>query len=90
MSVSSHDYPSKYMVIKNTDEKGATVIDAQGEEQTVDRDFIISHWGGQVSWLYPMPKKTATLMRGGNAPEILELQKTLNNKGYMVKTNREL
>lgn len=85
VSVSNPDYASKYLVIMNTDEKGATIIDADGEERTVGRDYIIGNWGGRVSWLYPLPKKTSTLVKGAATPEVLEMQKTLNNMGYLVK-----
>ena len=85
VSASDPDNAARYLVIKNTDDKGATAIDADGTEQTVDRDFIISNWGGLVSWIYPTPKKAATLSRGSGAPEVLELQKALNDTGYVVK-----
>ena len=32
-----------------------------------------------------MPKKSATLFLGVNTPEVLELQRTLADMGYMVK-----
>jgi general secretion pathway protein A len=86
VSISNPDYALKYLVIKNTDEKGATVIDDDGEERAIDRDYIIDNWGGQVSWVYPLPKKTSALVRGADTPEVLEMQKTLNDMGYMVKT----
>ena len=79
------DNAARYLVIKNTDEKGATVINSDGMEQAVNRDFIINNWGGQASWVYPMPKKNATLFLGVSAPEVLELQRTLADMGYMVK-----
>jgi general secretion pathway protein A len=84
--MSNPDNATRFLVIKNTDEKGATAMDADGAEQAINRDFIINNWGGQVSWVYPMPKKTVTLVRGVSAPEVLDMQKTLIDMGYIVKT----
>ena len=85
VSMPTQDNPERYLVIKNTNDKGATVLDADGKERVIDRDFIINNWGGRVSWVYPMPKRTATLVQGAGAPEVLELQKALNDMGYMVE-----
>lgn len=86
ITMSGPDNEGRYLVIKNTDEKGATVIDAHGTEQSLDRDLIIDNWGGSVSWVCPMPRKTANLFQGSDAPEVLDIQNTLNDMGYMVKT----
>jgi len=80
------DNAAKYLVIKTVDEKGALAIDADGKERPVDRNFIIGNWGGQVSWVYSSPKKASALLRGVSAPEVIELQKILNDMGYIVKT----
>jgi hypothetical protein len=85
VSISAPVSAERYLVIKNTSDKGATAIDADGKEQIVDRDFIINNWGGEVSWVYPMPKRTATLVQGAGAPEVLELQKALNGVGYIIE-----
>jgi len=76
---------ARYMVIKDTGDEGATVIDADGKERTIDRDSIINNWGGEVSWVYPVPKGNATMLQGTGAPEVLELQKALNGIGYIVE-----
>ena len=86
VSMANTDNASKYLVIKNTDEKGAIAIDADGEEQFIDRDFIMSHWGRHVSWVYPSPKKNPVLFKGVSTPNVLELQRMLADMGYMVKT----
>jgi murein L,D-transpeptidase YcbB/YkuD len=85
VSMSNTDNAARYLVIKYADEKGATVMDADGTEQSANRDFIINNWGGQASWLYPMPKKNSTLFPGISAPEVIELQRILADMGYMVK-----
>jgi general secretion pathway protein A len=85
VSMSNPDNAARYLVIKYADEKGATVMDADGTEQSANRDFIINNWGGQASWLYPMPKKNSTLFPGISAPEVIELQRILADMGYMVK-----
>jgi len=86
VSMSGPDHAAKYLAVKKTDEKGVTVIDDNGEERAIDRDFLIDNWGGQVSWIYPAPKRSFNLFRGVSMPEVLELQKALGNKGYMVET----
>jgi len=86
VSMSNPDHALKYLVIKNSDENGATVIDDNGEERAIGRDFLIGNWGGRVSWIYPTPKKSVNLVKGAGMPEVLELQKMLSNKGYMVRT----
>lgn len=84
--VSGPGSSSKYLVIKKTGEEGATVIDANGDERAIDRNFIISHWGRQVSWVYPSPKKDSILFKGVSTPNVLELQRILADMGYMAKT----
>jgi hypothetical protein len=84
--VSGPGSSSKYLVIKKTGEEGATVIDASGDERAIDKNFIISHWGRQVSWVYPSPKKDSILFKGVSTPNVLELQRILADMGYMVKT----
>ena len=86
VSMAGPDSSLKYLVIKKTGEEGATVIDANGDERAVDRDFIMSHWGRQVSWVYPSPKKSSILSKGVSTPNVLELQRMLADMGYMVKT----
>ncbi len=66
-------------------QKGAVVIDAEGNERTVTRDFIMRHWGRIVSWIYPPKSKNTILLRGMRSPDVLEIQKTLIDLGYMVK-----
>jgi len=85
VSMSNADISGRYLVIRNTDEKGATIIDADGSEQALDRDFIINNWGGRVSWVCPISRKAAILFKGAGAPEVLEIQNTLSDIGYMVK-----
>jgi len=86
VSMLHHDQDAKYLVIKGADEKGATVLDSNGGERIVAREFLIENWGGEVSWIYPSPKKSVNLVKGDSVPEVLELQRMLGNKGYMVDT----
>ncbi len=85
VSMPTPDNSERYLVIKDTSDKGATAVDAVGMERAIDRDFIIENWGGQASWVYPMPRRAATLVQGSAVPEVLELQKALNGMGYMVE-----
>jgi len=86
VSLTNPDSASKYMVIKSTSEKDAIAIDSDGKERAIERDFIMAHWGNHVSWVYPPSRETVALNKGVSAPDVIELQKTLNSIGYMVKT----
>jgi general secretion pathway protein A len=86
VSMTTSDGVSKYLVLKNTDDKGGVAVDAEGKEQPVSRDYIISNWSGHVSWVYASPVKTSVLRMWSSSPEIRKLQKTLNDLGYMVET----
>jgi N-acetyl-anhydromuramyl-L-alanine amidase AmpD len=63
---------------------GAIAVDAEGREQSVSRSFILRHWDQKVSWVYPYKNKNIHLMKGMRVPDVLEIQRILNNIGYMV------
>jgi general secretion pathway protein A len=76
---------SGFILISNAEQDGAVVIDADGEERTITRDFILRYWGGRVSWIFPDEFKNPNLIKGMRSPEVLELQKTLNDIGYILE-----
>ena len=72
-----------YLLIRDTANDGAIAIDGGGKGQKVTRDFIISNWGRQVSWVYPPATEVPTLVKGMNDPDILELQRAFRVIGYL-------
>ena len=76
---------SSHILIRETMQKGAVVIDADGNERRVSRDFIMRHWGRTVSWIYLPNTKNTILLRGMRSPDVLEIQRILIDLGYMVE-----
>ncbi|MBW1912777.1 MAG: peptidoglycan-binding protein [Deltaproteobacteria bacterium] len=77
--------PTPYLLIRKITDEGAIVIDTEGEEQPVTREFILEHWGQKVSWVYPTRNKNPVLFKGMRAPDVLELQSIFNKLGYLVQ-----
>lgn len=75
----------RYLLITKTNESGATVLDGQGTPHAVDRDFVLSHWGGAVSFVYPQAKGGKTLTRGMEGRKVSKVQQVLQQVGYLVE-----
>ncbi len=75
-----------YLVIRKITDNGALAVDSKGEEQPVTRDFLLTHWGEKVSWVYSIKGIDPYLYQGTKTPDVLAVQKTLNEIGYTVKT----
>lgn len=75
----------RYLLIRYATDDGAIAIDADGKEQVITRDFILGHWDREVSWVYPYEDKGINLTRGMKGPDIVKLQKALNEIGYPVE-----
>lgn len=74
-----------YLLIREITEEGAIAVDAEGREWPVTRDFILKHWGQKVSWAYPYKNKVVNLMKGTIVPDVLMVQRTLKEIGYLLK-----
>jgi hypothetical protein len=83
-SLSSSLMSPRYLLIHRIKDDGAIAVDAEGKEQDIVRDFIFSHWGGKISWVYPYKNKDIRLTEGMRVSDVIEIQKILNNIGYMV------
>jgi len=77
---------AQYLLIREVSEEGAVVVDAEGKGRTVSRDFILSHWGKKVFCVYPFDGKNINLNKGMSSPEVLEVQRILGGRGYLVPT----
>ena len=84
-TVSTDGARPRFLLIREVTDSGAIALDAKGGEEKVSRDFILQHWGRNISWIYPYPNKGGNLMKGMGGAEVLDLQKSLNDIGYLVE-----
>jgi len=73
-----------YLVVTRITDRGAVLMDREGDLRPVKRDFILTHWGGAVSFLYPHDGAAPRLAKGMASPEVLRVQALLNRLGYSV------
>lgn len=74
-----------YLLIREISEAGAIAVDMRGKERPVSSDFLVNHWGQGVSWVYPHVNNRTDLMRGMSGPDVLGVQRMLNEIGYQVE-----
>jgi general secretion pathway protein A len=74
-----------YLLVSRVTDGGAVVMDQEGNFQPVTRDFILKHWGGRISFLYPYEESDRRLNKGMNSPEVLKVQRLLDRLGYAVE-----
>jgi hypothetical protein len=74
-----------YLLIRQVTEGGVVAIDAGGREWLLARDFIMRHWGGKVSWVYLHKEQKESLEKGMDVPEVLQIQKILQDIGYLIE-----
>jgi general secretion pathway protein A len=75
----------KYLLIREVTADGAIAVDADGEMRLITRDFILAHWGREVSWVYPYENMRSNLFKGKKGPDVIKLQQALNEIGYSVR-----
>ncbi len=75
----------RYLLIREISEAGAIAVDTSGKERPVSSGFLLDHWGQRVSWVYPYENNRIELMRGMSGPDVLEVQRMLNEVGYQVE-----
>ncbi len=85
--VSIHRGPPAYLLIHHVTPEGAVALDADGNTRNLTRDFILEHWGGQVSWVYPYVDNRFFLNQGMQSLAVLALQEILQGLGYLVTPN---
>ena len=76
-----------YLLIDGITTEGALAVDAKGNRRKIDREFILKHWGGQVTWVYPYGDNGFFLRQGMRSPAVSTLQQILRNLGYLVPRN---
>ena len=87
MPVGMDHGPSAYLLIHHVTPDGAVALDADGNTRNLTREFILGHWGGQVSWVYPYVDNSFFLKQGMQSPAVLTLQKILQDLGYLATLN---
>jgi general secretion pathway protein A len=73
-----------YLVIRKVTDDRAITIDEKGKDRQVMRSFILDHWGGSVSWIYPFKDISSPLVEGVSGPDVMNIQKVLSKIGYLV------
>jgi general secretion pathway protein A len=76
---------SSYILISKMTDNTAITVDTDGNEKVVARDFFNSFGKQKVSWIYPYQGKKVDLRKGISTPDVLSVQKTLKNLGYLVE-----
>jgi putative secretion ATPase (PEP-CTERM system associated) len=84
---SIHHEPLGYLLIQHVTPEGAVSLDANGNTRELPRDFIIKHWGRQVTWVYPYGDNGFFLKQGMRSQAVLTLQEILQDMGYLVTAN---
>jgi len=75
----------RYLLIRETISDGAILLDAEGKTRTVTGDFLETHRGQRISWIYHSEGKEIDLAKGVSDPGVLKVQNTLKNLGYRVE-----
>ena len=75
----------RYLLITQTRDNGAVALDPDGGVHKVTRSFVLRHWGGEVSFVYPHRQVFQTLSRGMKGREVLKVQEVLKRVGYLVE-----
>ncbi len=75
----------QYLLVREISNESVILVDTDGKEQVVTRDFLLNNWGSKVNWVFPNSDNIINLTEGMESSEILELQKILQEVGYQVK-----
>jgi len=75
----------RYLLIREVTADGAIAVDAEGKDRPITRDFILSHWGQEVCWVYAYENNDVSLVKGMRGPNVIKLQQALNEIGYPVE-----
>jgi general secretion pathway protein A len=74
-----------HLIVREVTADGAVAVDVEGEERLVSREFLSSHWDREVCWIYPYEDDGIQLVEGVYGPEVIELQRRLNDAGYLIE-----
>ena len=74
-----------YLLIREVISGGAIALDAKGEMRPISEDFILTHWDGEMSWVYPYEHKRVKLSEGMGGQSVLRIQHMLQQMGYSLE-----
>jgi general secretion pathway protein A len=74
-----------YLLIREVTTGGAIALDAEDNERPVTEDFILAHWDGEMSWVYPYEHLSGKLTEGMSGLRVLKVQQMLQYMGYSVE-----
>ena len=75
----------RYLLVREVTKQGAVAIDARGKERPITRDFILNHWDQKISFVYPPEYKNVNLVKGMGGPDVIKVQRMLNEIGYLIE-----
>ncbi len=75
-----------YLLIREVTNGGAVAVDAMGNDRLITEDFIISHWDGEMSWVYPYEQENRELSTGMRGESVSKVQDMLKQMGYSLET----
>ena len=78
----------RYLLIQEVKPDGALALDIEGKLIPVTREFILEHWGGEVSWVYPEGTGNPLKM-GMSSAKVRSIQEKLIQLGYLMKITGE-
>lgn len=76
---------ARYLLIREVTGEGAVAIDSRQKERPITRDYILSHWNGKISWLYPALPEKRYLSQGTQGASVLKVQRMFHRIGYLVE-----
>ncbi|MDY6953220.1 MAG: peptidoglycan-binding domain-containing protein, partial [Thermodesulfobacteriota bacterium] len=74
-----------YLLIRQSTSDGVIAVDAEGNERSVGEGFILAHWAGEMSWVYPYEQENRRLSEGMRGQGVLRVQEMLQDMGYAVR-----
>ncbi len=74
-----------YLLVESVTQGGAIAIDEAGYRRPVTDDFILTHWDGEMSWIYPYEQMGRHLAEGMTGLGVLRVQQQLQALGYKVE-----
>jgi general secretion pathway protein A len=76
---------ARYLLIQEVTAGGAVALDAEGNKWPVTEDFVLAHWDGEISWLYPYEHGHEKLTKWMGGFGVLKVQQILQQMGYSVE-----
>ena len=76
---------ASHLLIREVTTGGAVALDAEGNQRPVTEDYILGHWDGEMSWVYPHEHGHGALAEGMSGLRVLKIQQMLQELGYAVE-----